>query len=200
MASAAPACDSEFRRRIPTTPPPPRGSSQKLPMAERRRLTAGLVAFIHQIPNRRLRDAKPFPGLGNPDADSSATKSRCARSPNPVAKYFPWRPTMPSRRPAGSPNLQPETDGLRNWVAWVAAKISLLTELSDGARLCPQNQSQRVDGRRRLKIFCGAGLLVAVRKHLRPGLAIAVLQPQSGCSIQPSVGRRSRATLGERAK
>jgi hypothetical protein len=26
------------------------------------------------------------------------------------------------------------------------------------------------------------------------------LQPQRGCSIQPSVGRRSRATLGERAK
>ena len=27
-----------------------------------------------------------------------------------------------------------------------------------GARLCPQDQSQRVDGRRRLKIFCGVGL------------------------------------------
>jgi hypothetical protein len=38
-------------------------------------------------------------------------------------------------------------------MVWVSTKISLLTELSDGARLCPQDQSQRVDGRRRLKMF-----------------------------------------------
>jgi len=31
---------------------------------------------------------------------------------------------------------------------------------------------------------------------LRLGVATAALQPQRGCSIQPSVGRRSRATLG----
>jgi len=82
----------------------------------------------------------------------------------------------------------------------VATKISLPTELSDGARLCPQDQSQRVAGWRRLKIFCGVGLLVAVRKHLRLGVATAALQPQRGCSIQPSVGRRSRATMGDDGK
>lgn len=52
----------------------------------------------------------------------------------------------------------PPRRGWGNLVAWVATKISLLTELSDGARLCPQDQSQRVDGRRRLKMFCGVGL------------------------------------------
>jgi hypothetical protein len=68
-------------------------------------------------------------------------------------------------------------------VTRVATKISLLTELSDGARLCPQDQSQRVERRRRLKIFCGVGLLVAVRKHLRPGVATTALPPQRGCSF-----------------
>jgi hypothetical protein len=55
-------------------------------------------------------------------------------------------------------------------VARVSTKISLRTELLDGARLCPQDQSQRVDERKRIKIFCGVGLLVAVRKHLRLGV------------------------------
>ena len=52
------------------------------------------------------------------------------------------------------------------------------TELSDGARLCLQDQSQHVEGRRRLKIFCGAGLLVAVRKHLRL-IPLGGTQPRS---------------------
>jgi hypothetical protein len=39
-----------------------------------------------------------------------------------------------------------------------------------------------------------------VRKHLRLGFATPTLQPQRGSILQPSAGRRSRATLGERGK
>jgi hypothetical protein len=41
-----------------------------------------------------------------------------------------------------------------------------------------------------LRIFCRVGLLVAVRQHLRLGVATAALQPQRGCVIQPSVGAK----------
>ena len=41
-------------------------------------------------------------------------------------------------------------------------------------------QSRRVEGRKRLKIFCGVGLLVVVRKHLR-------LIPL--CGTSPRAGR-----------
>jgi hypothetical protein len=43
--------------------------------------------------------------------------------------------------------------GLGNLGACVATKSSLLTELPDGARLCPQDQSQRVDGGEALKVL-----------------------------------------------
>ena len=99
--------------------------------------------------------------------------SRCAchRSPRHAARW-PDAIRKPERRqarhscssqnqtrfqaPSGAEYAAPT--GLGNGVARVATKISRLTELSDGARLCPQDQSQRVEGRRRLQIFFGVWL------------------------------------------
>ena len=74
-------------------------------------------------------------------------------------------------------------------MARVATRISLPTELSDGARLCPQDQSQRAEGRKRLKISCGADLLVAVRQHLRL-ISLCGTQP---CSYRDAVAAFSPA-------
>ena len=58
-----------------------------------------------------------------------------------------------------------------------------MTELSDGPRLCPQDQSQRVTGGEVLGFFDALKYL----DGLRLGFATAALQPQRGCSIQPGV-------------
>lgn len=63
--------------------------------------------------------------------------------------------------------------------------------VSRGARLCPQDQSQRVNGGEAWEWFSGGK--VFVRAAADPALRdTAALQPQRGCSIQPSVGDPSR--------
>ena len=87
--------------------------------------------------------------------------------------------------------------GLGNSIARGSTKISLLTELSDGARLCPQDQSQRVEGRRRLKIFCGVGLRTCCGRSRIAGHSRA----PTATRLQHSARRWSEATtLGEQAK
>lgn len=69
--------------------------------------------------------------------------------------------------------------GLGHWVAWMATKISLLTELSDGARVCdPQ----------RLRRFGGVWIIRRRESWRRAAAHRAALQPQRGCSLQPSFG------------
>jgi hypothetical protein len=71
--------------------------------------------------------------------------------------------------------------------ARVGKKIALQTELSDGARMCPQDQSQRVEGRTRF------------RNILRRGFA-NVLQLIPLCGTQPRSGeKRWRATAVQEA-
>ena len=90
----------------------------------------------------------------------------------------------------------PPRRGWGNFVAWVATKISLLTELSDGARLCPQDQSQQVEDGEVCNYFNAPRKLDV----LRLGVATAALQPQRGCSIQPSVGAQRLRWMEGRMK
>ena len=66
----------------------------------------------------------------------------------------------------------------------VATKISLLTVLSDRARLCPQDQSQRVNGGRRLENSCP----LRCEDVLRLVCDTATLLSRRDYVLQPSVG------------
>ena len=62
-----------------------------------------------------------------------------------------------------------------------------MTELSDGPRLCPQDQSQRVTGGEGLGLFCCVKMFG--RAAADPAARdTAALLPQRGCIIQPGVG------------